>query len=138
MPALDSIHSTTVRSVKGAKFRIMRTVEVDAYEEGGPAVELASALATRRPSTAILSKLLAKKPAGDNFGGTARKAAKLSIAAAAVEPFSDVRSLIQTLVADDKMVKKTADPGDGHLEPCRSREAECARQSIPVCRQPRG
>jgi len=106
MPAVDSILSTIIHSVKGATFRILRTVEVDGYDDTPEAVELARALAARQPNAATLSRLLATKPTGDNFAGTARKAAKLSIATAAVDPFSDLQTVIQTLVADDKMIHR--------------------------------
>jgi hypothetical protein len=104
MPSLDSIHSLKSRSVAGAKFRIIRTVEVDAYERSVPAVTLASALRTKTPNVARIATLLKKKPAGDAFAGTSRKAAKLSIASATVKSFNDLRALIESLVADEKMV----------------------------------
>lgn len=103
MPALDSIHSTSVRSVQGAEFRIIRTVEIDSYETSRRAVSLAKVLRAKHPSPAAISKVLAKKPVGDNFGGTARKAAKLSISAAPVEKFSDVQALIGSLVEDGRL-----------------------------------
>jgi hypothetical protein len=43
--------------------------------------------------------------AGDNFEGTDRKAAKLSISGAATESFTDLKDLIATLVPDPKMIK---------------------------------
>lgn len=43
-------------------------------------------------------------PAGDNFGGTDRKAAKLSIPKAETETFSDLKDLIESLVPDDEMI----------------------------------
>jgi hypothetical protein len=104
MPSLDSIHSLKSRSVAGAKFRIIRTVEVDAYERSVPALTLASALRTKTPNITRIAKLLKKKPAGDAFAGTSRKAAKLSIASATVKSFNDLRALIESLVADEKMV----------------------------------
>jgi hypothetical protein len=42
---------------------------------------------------------------GDNFAGTDRKAAKLAISNAKTESFSDLKDLIATLVADNKMIK---------------------------------
>jgi hypothetical protein len=107
MPALDSIHSASVRSAAGAKFRIIRTVEIDAYEETTPATALSKALRSKRPSAPLISALLQKKkPTGDGFAGTSRKAAKLSLSGAAMESFGDVRNLIQSLVADDTMIKR--------------------------------
>ncbi len=40
---------------------------------------------------------------GDDFRGTARKAAKLSISGASVEQFEDLQGLIDSLVSDDDM-----------------------------------
>ena len=45
--------------------------------------------------------------AGENYAGTARKAAKLSIAAAATQNFADVKDLIATLPAHNSMVNRT-------------------------------
>jgi len=42
---------------------------------------------------------------GDDFGGTARKAAKLSIAEAEIEEFDDLQDLLASLVPDAKMKK---------------------------------
>lgn len=77
-------------------FRIMRTNEVDAYEDlptvaGGLNQFLAAAAAA---------------PPGDNFEGTSRKAAKLSIANAPLQTFSDLRKLIKSLTPDEVMIKR--------------------------------
>jgi hypothetical protein len=45
-------------------------------------------------------------PPGDDFRGTARKTAKLSIAAAAVEHFDDLQNIIDSLVSDDQMAQQ--------------------------------
>src|SRR5258708_31309911 len=89
LPAKDSIVSMTTSSA--GNFTIIHTNEVDGYEE-----------AAQGPS--FLAAATAKLPAGDNFAGTARKAAKLSISAAKTENFKDVKMLIESLVADTKMV----------------------------------
>ena len=64
LPAKDSITSMTTSAA--GNFTILHTNEVDGYEEGaqGPG---------------FLAAAKAKMPTGDDFGGTARKAAKLSI-----------------------------------------------------------
>ena len=88
MPAMDSVTAVTTPA---PNFTIIHTKEVDAYEEGalGPGIAAPGALAP--------------KPAGDNFGGTARKAAKLSLSTAKTENFKDVRDLIKSLPAESKM-----------------------------------
>src|ERR1051326_9426386 len=62
MPARDAITGITT----GPTYTIIHTQEMDKYEKGamGPGLAVAAAAAA---------------PVGDNFGGTARKAAKLSI-----------------------------------------------------------
>lgn len=93
LPAQDSIISITpaAPSGPGAKFTVIHTNELDAYEKGalGPGV----------------AGVLPAAPTGDNFQGTARKASKLSISSAAPEDFKDVLALVETLPAHQKMVK---------------------------------
>jgi hypothetical protein len=106
MPAADSIHDAarTVRA-HGRQFRILRTTEVDEYETSQAAVSLRRALRGKgAPSMAALTAAMKKAPAGDQFAGTARKKAKLSIAAAPSKTFADLKTLIESLVTDDKMV----------------------------------
>jgi hypothetical protein len=73
------------------QYRILRTLEVDEYEAPVAPAEI-MALAAERAA-----------PADNTFRGTARKAAKLSIAQAAMEPFEDVSALIDTLPDHDTM-----------------------------------
>jgi len=63
---------------------------MDQYEKGAMGPGLAAAVPA--------------PPAGDNFGGTARKAAKLSISTATAENFKDVKDLVASLVPDAKMI----------------------------------
>src|ERR1700730_10802757 len=88
LPAKDSV--TGVTAAPGIKYTVIHTKEVDGYEKGamGPGLAVAKAAA----------------PTGDNFGGTARKAAKLSISTAKTENFNDVKDLINSLVPDAKMI----------------------------------
>jgi len=90
LPAMDSVVAVTPAGPT-SKYTIIHTNEVDVYEEG--------AVAPGRVS------ILASAPAGDDFKGTARKAAKLSLSAAETETFKDIKDLIQTLIAHEKMVK---------------------------------
>jgi hypothetical protein len=123
MPAHDSIvdDKTTFKPKRGgATYRILKTTEVDAYEDNQAANALRKAVQGQKtPALAAISAAarlpLAKKgrgkkptpaaPGGDNFGGTARKAAKLSIATAKTETFNDVSKLIASLPPLDQMIK---------------------------------
>lgn len=73
------------------QYRVLRTLEVDEYDAPVQAAEIV-ALAGPRAA-----------PADNTFRGTARKAAKLSIANAAMETFVDLKDLIDTLPAHNKM-----------------------------------
>src|SRR5262245_58253619 len=100
LPAQDSIIAVT----ETPKFKILHTEEVDRYEKGALGLGLASAAHAAAPS-------------GDNFGGTDRKAAKLSISTADIENFRDVMDVIGSLVAESEMkahkpkIKTTATSG---------------------------
>lgn len=103
MPALDSIIEVkivTPRAVAAARgeaakpfaFRIIKTNEVDGYEPGATSQET------------LAARFVSAAPAGDNFTGTARKAAKISIADAPVKLFMDLKNLIKSLPADSDMI----------------------------------
>jgi hypothetical protein len=77
-------------------YRILRTEEVDAKDVPLSPAELSNVAATGAPA--------ATRSSGDSFEGTAREAAKLSISGAPVEPFADVKSLIETLPSKSAMV----------------------------------
>jgi hypothetical protein len=79
----------------GRKYRVIETNQVDTYEPTDV-----------RPGVMSPAFMAAKPaPTGDNFQGTARKAAKLSIAKAPTEKFTDVKDLIATLPAISVMKK---------------------------------
>lgn len=124
MPALDSIHddSVTFKS-KGRTYRILKTTEVDSYETTPTAMAFRKALHGKpKPdpnAIAAAAKLppakwpSGKRPRGgkpapaagpDSFAGTARKAAKLSIATAKPQNFKDVGQLIASLPSVAQMV----------------------------------
>ena len=108
MPSLDTVHGVTAFSPLpgGPTYQILRTIEFDAYESS-PATETVSQMLKQGPflPTAIAKALqAAARPLSDNFAGTARKAAKLSIGNGQIEPFADVSTLIGTLPDDDAMV----------------------------------
>lgn len=73
-------------------YRIIRTAELDPYEA---------------PAAALLAFGEARRRApGDNFTGTSRKSAKLSISAAAVEHFDDLRTLVDSLPSIQSMADR--------------------------------
>ena len=88
LPAKDSVTAVTTGA---GKYIIIHTKELDKYDMGA----MAPALAAPK---------IAAPPAGDNFGGKARKAAKLSISAAKTENVKDVKDLVKSLVSDAKMI----------------------------------
>jgi hypothetical protein len=104
LPALDSIldifplatQSAAVPGTAGGPskaYRVIRTTEVDGYED----------IATSQGDLAPMMAL-APAPAGDKFAGTARKAAKLSIANKPIENFTDLRTLINSLTKEATMI----------------------------------
>ncbi|PYX32421.1 MAG: hypothetical protein DMG80_08045 [Acidobacteria bacterium] len=109
MPAMDSIHATMSFAPKsgGPTYRIIRTTETDAYETTPPAVKLSMMLRVKGapPTAALAAVVKVKPPKGDNFAGTARKAAKLSKASAPLENFKDLKDLIGSFAPETQMIK---------------------------------
>lgn len=89
-------------------YRILRTNEVDPKDSPMPAAAVPGFAA---PSAA---------PRGDSFAGTARKAAKLSIADAETESFDDLLALLESLPAKKKILahkpKITTEAKSGRVE----------------------
>ena len=73
------------------QYRILRTLEVDEYDAPVAPAEILALVVPRAA------------PPDNDFRGNSRKAAKLSIAAAATETFHDLKDLIDTLEAHDVM-----------------------------------
>ena len=71
------------------QYMVRRTTQVDGYEISPPAAAVV---------------LPAVRPTGDNFSGTARRVAKISIAIGDVEEFHDLQDLIASLPSDDEMI----------------------------------
>ena len=69
-------------------YRVLRTTQVDEYDEA-VSLEAVVAAVRRRP--------------GENFRGTARRVAKLSIADAALEAFDDLQDLITSVPDEEAM-----------------------------------
>jgi len=101
MPAPDSIVSVTAPKAAplaaafaaappGKQYTIIHTNEMDEYE----------AAAHDPAAAAALAKLA---PVSDDFAGKDRKAAKLSISAAKIEKFKDVKALIKSLAPETDM-----------------------------------
>jgi hypothetical protein len=99
LPAKDSIIGVTTPTA-GIKYTVIHTNELDSYEEGAKGPKFAAAAA-------------AALPAGDDYNGTARKAAKLSISVAKTENFNDVTDLIKSLTTDSKMIAHKPPIGTG-------------------------
>jgi hypothetical protein len=72
-------------------YKILKTTETDTYDQPPPATE---------PT----DRGLAPAAPGDDYHGTSRKEAKLSLGAAAVEVFADLQALIGSLPADESMI----------------------------------
>lgn len=77
-------------SRRGNKYTILQTSELDPYEKPLAAEEMASQGAARLQP-------------GDDFAGTKRHDAKLSIVNAPTEQFDDLQKLLASLAADSKM-----------------------------------
>jgi len=107
MPALDTIHDdrTVIKPKTGGSYRILRTTEVDRYENNPAANAIRKATLGQKSPKLSDIRAAVKRPvnrgkgtAGDNYAGTDRKAAKLSIATGQVEEFADVAALAEQLV----------------------------------------
>jgi hypothetical protein len=85
-------------------YNILRTDEVDAKDEPLTAAERATAIAT---TAAVIRNV------GDDFVGTARKAAKLSISGASPETFDAVAALVATLPPKRAMINHDPEITDG-------------------------
>ena len=86
-----------------ARYRILRTDQLDPYDK--PVSRGAVMAATVGPAAGapVPAAAAAAKPKGETFQGTARRAAKISLADAKVEVFQDLRDLIQSLPPDKEM-----------------------------------
>jgi hypothetical protein len=99
LPAKDSIVAVTIPTAAAApgvtQYAFIHTNEMDEYGEDKAAKTLAAA-------TAAL-------PAGDDFAGKDRKAAKLSISNAKTEKFKELKNLIQS-VTEEAVMKSHKPP----------------------------
>ena len=108
MPAPDSIISVrplrTAEAMAAAEslavptYRIIQTNEVDGYEKAATSQETLKA---------AIAEAEAKAAPSDNFAGTSRKAAKLSIADAPTKTFKDLKNLIDSLPSHEAMKNHT-------------------------------
>jgi hypothetical protein len=89
------------------KYRVLRTNQMDPYDKPAPMAAVPGEAAA------------APAPVSDSFGGTDRRAAKLSIADGAIEEFADVKALIATLPDEETMTrhqpKITKDAASGRV-----------------------
>jgi hypothetical protein len=106
MPASDSILDTVQFTPKpgGPTYTIVKTTELDSYDPVPRALTKLIASKQAPSSQAISAILKAAAPASDNFAGTARKAAKLSIAQGKVEQFADLSAVVQSVAPDQSMI----------------------------------
>jgi hypothetical protein len=103
MPAMDSVVSVRpfvsteaqglAEAAKVPAFRIIKTIEVDGYEKAASTQE-----------TLMEAAAAEAAPVSDNFEGTARKVAKLSIANAPTKTFADLKTLISSLPSHEDML----------------------------------
>jgi hypothetical protein len=110
LPAKDAITAVT----KGAgKYTIFHTKELDDYDPRPGRRALAAPAAAAPAAPVAAARAAAAVPVGDNFGGIARKAAKLSISTAKTESFTDLKDLIKSLTPDSKMIAHKPPIGTG-------------------------
>lgn len=86
--------TSRAEGLEGKTYRILRTTEVDEYET--PPTKAAV-------EESMFAEARRRRP-GDRFGGTSRRAAKLSIADVEFEEFDDLADLIATLPDHQSMV----------------------------------
>src|SRR5215211_3725528 len=107
-PVRRSTQASAASARETAAYRILRTSEVDPYDDPLQPAEVAT--------------LGLERFAGfdDTFRGTARKAAKLSIADAQVEDLEDIMDLIESLPAEEDMTSHeppiTTDATSGRVD----------------------
>src|SRR6266704_5476326 len=95
LPAKDSIIGITVPTppamapAGGVQFRIIHTTEMDEYE---------------KDASSPMAFTAAALPTGDNYQGTDRKVAKLSLATTKTEKFADLKNLIESLDGEESMI----------------------------------
>jgi len=69
--------------------------------------------ATRRTFLSASAVTAATPPPSDNYAGTSRRAAKLSLGTGPIEPFADVAALVATLPPDANMIHHVPPLGTG-------------------------
>jgi hypothetical protein len=91
-PQPATMATTAPRGAAAAMtYRILRTNQVDGYEP------------QPRSDAEVLAAPQAMAAAGDNFKGSDRKVAKLSIASGATQAFSDIKDLVAALPKEQAM-----------------------------------
>jgi hypothetical protein len=85
------VDRTEFTSPRGRRFRIIETRELDGYERPLAVEEIATVGAARLRTD-------------DDFAGTDRRAAKISIVDGPTRSFDDLQGLIDSLTADDAMI----------------------------------
>jgi hypothetical protein len=107
-PERRSTQAPAEAASESTTYRILRTSETDPYD------------APLQPAEVATLGLERFAGFGDAFRGNARKAAKLTIADAGVEPFEDVNDLIETLPTEEGMISHqppiTTDAASGRVD----------------------
>lgn len=91
-PARSAVESPHAQAERPITYRILRTNQMDPYDQALTEAEIIT--------------LGRERIVGDDFRGTARRAAKLSIANAETEVFGDLSGLIASLPTDATMVHR--------------------------------
>jgi hypothetical protein len=108
VPQVPASAAAARRALSAPSFAILVTNQVDPYD--------------KPLSAAAISALRAQPfaPVSDNFAGTKRKVAKLSISKAKMETFKDIGALAASFPSDSKMIKHkpkiTDDAGTDRVE----------------------
>ncbi|TME97469.1 MAG: hypothetical protein E6I52_19260 [Chloroflexi bacterium] len=122
MPSQDTVYQVVSFTPPAGEtsYKRIRTTEFDSYDPASERASVAS-LVGRTPPTSpdefAAAVAEATGPVTDDYTGTSRKAAKLSIAEGTTESFTDLLQLISSLPADEAMISHdppisiTADSG---------------------------
>ncbi len=109
LPSLDAVRESIIFTPVpgGATYQLLRTVEFDAYESS-PATAAVSQLLQQQglasPEAIAAALRASRRPPSENFAGTARAAAKLSVGSGPTQQFGDMSALINSLPADSAMI----------------------------------
>ena len=110
-PAAAVAGAEAAPAAPAVTYRILRTNQMDDYDDA-PALAAIEAAVAGVTAAALDTRAL-EAAAGENFQGTARKAAKISLSPAAAEVFVDLAGLIASLPAETDMTHHQPPIGKG-------------------------